>query len=143
MKTQIKAVGILLTTMMVGLVAGATVTGMFVRERLEYIRSFSKVDGFVLRFSEMIGPLSDEQRDKVEPRLKAAGEEIEITFSASGQKVYSIVEQLEHDLIPFLSDEQIAQLQKRRAEIRDRYIGRFTVATEEDFLMNEDLKDQE
>ncbi len=143
MSTKIKSIFLLLATLVIGLVSGATITGALVRERLDYIRSFSKSDGFVLRFSEMIAPLSDEQRAEVEPILEAAGQKIEVTFSESGQKVYAVVEKLEQDLIPYLSDEQIAQLQKRRTEIRNRYIGRFTFATEEDFPMNEDLKDEE
>ncbi len=143
MSIKTKSIVLLFVTLIMGLVAGATITGALVRERLEYIRSFSKSHGFALRFSEMIGPLSDQQRDEVEPLLDAAGREIEIAFSDSGRRIYSIVEQLEEDLIPHLSDEQIAQLQKRRAEIRNRYIGRFTVATEEDFPTDEGLANGE
>ncbi len=143
MKTQAKAVTIILTTLIVGLVGGAMITGALFRERLEYIRSFSKVEGFEVRYSEMIGSLSDQQRAEVELLLRAAGEEIEMTFNSTGHKVYAIVEQLEQDLIPYLSDEQIARLRKRRTEIREYYIGRFTIVTEEQFPVDGGLKDEE
>ncbi|MEL7489827.1 MAG: hypothetical protein AAGJ73_03840 [Pseudomonadota bacterium] len=132
MNMRFKSLAILIATLMIGVVAGATVTGALLRERLEYIRSFSKAEGFVVRFGELVEPLTPQQRTQVEPLLKNAGAEIEAIFSGSGEKVYAIIEQLEKDLAPHLNEEQLLQLQQRRLELRNRYIGRFTIATEED-----------
>ena len=132
MNMRIKSLTLLIATLMIGIVAGATVTGALLRERLEYIRSFSKAEGFVVRFGELVEPLTPHQRAQVDPILKNAGAEIEATFGGAGEKVYGIVQQLEKDLSPHLTEEQLLQLQQRRLELRNRYIGRFTVATEED-----------
>ena len=132
MSTQIKTILILLATLVVGVVAGAAITGALLRERLEYVRSFTKADGFVVRFTEMIEPLSDPQIEQVTPLLETAGAEIEAVFGHAGSDVYAIVERLESDLSAHLTDEQMVRLQMRRAEIRNRYLGRYTVATEED-----------
>ncbi len=137
MNARVKSLGILIATLMIGVVAGAAIAGVLFRERLEYIRSFSKADGFVVRFGELLEPLTPEQRAQIEPLLQNAGGEIEATFSGAGEKVYAIVEQLESDLAPHLTEEQLRQLQQRRLEVRNRYIGRFTVATEEDLIDGE------
>lgn len=123
MSIQIKSIAILLVTLLLGAIGGASVTSMIVRERLEYIRSFSQVDGFVARFEEFIGPVSDEQREQIEPLLEAAGQDVNVMFGEFGQDFRSTVDQLEEDLSVYLTDEQIERLKARRVEARHRYIG--------------------
>ncbi len=132
MSTQMKSIMLLLATLVIGVAAGASITGALVRERLEYVRSFGNAEGFAVRFTEFIEPLRDDQKAEIEPLLEAAGADIQNVFGGAGREIYAIIEQLEDDLSSHLTEEQIARLRMRRAEIRNRYIGRYTIATEKE-----------
>jgi NH3-dependent NAD+ synthetase len=132
MSSKLKSIFLLAATLLIGLIAGASITGAIVRERLSYVRSFANAEGFATRFTELIEPLTQEQRTAVEPILQAAGGQIEARFQASGRQVFAVIEQLEQDLGGVLSQEQMKKLRAQRAKLRKRYVGQYTIATKED-----------
>lgn len=132
MSSKLKSILILTVTLLIGVIAGASITGAIVRERLSYVRSFAHSEGFAARFTELIEPLTEEQKVAVEPILQAAGGQVEARFQDSGKQVFAIIEQLEKDLSDILSQDQMDQLRAQRAKLRRRYVGQYTIATKDD-----------
>ncbi|MEO1309606.1 MAG: hypothetical protein AAFV51_01395 [Pseudomonadota bacterium] len=137
MSTQIKSVAVLLATLIIGAVAGAAITGAVVKKRIEYVRSYGRADGFVLRFAEFIGPLNPEQKEMIEPLLEAAGEDVDQLIDRSSADFAAIVSRLDRDLSVHLTEDQFSEMQARRALARKRYLGRYTIP-EKDEIYRED-----
>ena len=138
MTAKTKSILILLSTLVIGFVSGASVTGYLFRERLEYVRSFVSPEGFVLRFSDLMEPLTEEQEQAVRPLLEKAGAEIDELVSTTGRDFSAIVDQLEEDLSAHLTDEQLRELRRRRRETRNRYLGSYTIHDEDDIPYHEE-----
>lgn len=137
MSIKIKTVAVLLATLIIGVVAGASVNGVVIRKRIEHVRSYGRADGFVLRFAELLGPLSPEQEEKIEPLLEAAGEDVDELVERSSAEFAAIVSQLERDLSVHLTEKQFYEMQARRAAARERYLSRYTIS-DKDEIYKED-----
>jgi len=137
MTARTKSLLILLSTLVIGFVSGASVTGYLFRERLEYVRSFTSQEGFVLRFITMMGPLTEEQEQAVRPMLVEAGREIDDLVSTTGGNFSAIIDQLEEDLSVHLTDGQLRELQRRRREARNQYLGSYTIHDKDDVPYHE------
>lgn len=131
MKSQPKTLLILVAAIGVGFVAGATVTGMLFRERLDYVSSFASPEGLVIRFKELTGPLSEDQTRQITPLIEAAGNDIGALSTSSRKEFEAIIEGLIADISVYLTEEQRMELNERRLKARTRYIGRYTVITDE------------
>lgn len=132
MGTRLKAASLLLLVVLLGFAAGAVVTGALYRERAEYVASFTSPDGFVGRFLDLIGPLTDEQEQQVMPLLTQAGKDIDELVATSAAEFQSTITQLIDDLSVHLTDEQLVELNEKRMIVRNRYIERHTVFRRED-----------
>ncbi len=117
-----KSLTILLATLLVGVLAGATITGAVVRQRLEKVRSFTSSEGFVVQFTDVLEPLTEEQRAAIEPLISDAGDDIEDLIELSRLELFLIVEGLQNDLEPHLTSEQLQRLKDRREEVRERFM---------------------
>lgn len=116
-----KSLAILLVTLLIGMLAGASITGAVVRHRLDNLRSLTDGEGFAALIIEVIEPVSEQQRATIEPLIKDVGEEIEDVVDLTRLEIYLTIEGMEETLKPHLTDEQLKRLQDRRREVRERY----------------------
>lgn len=131
MNLRLKSIVILVATLGVGVFTGASITGALVRSRLEYVRSFGQTEGFVESFTELIGPMSEEQREEIEPLLIETGSDINALIGETHREFRVIVSRLDDELSKILTAEQFAAMQEKRAGARNLYFGRFAVAPDE------------
>lgn len=127
-----KSLTILLATLLVGVLAGATITGAVVRKRLENVRSFTSSEGFVVQFTDVLEPLTEEQRTAIEPLISDAGDDIEDLIKLSRLELFLIVDGLQNDLEPHLTPEQLQRLKDRREEVRERFMRNRTKNSDQD-----------
>ncbi len=117
----IKSLTIMLITLVIGALAGSAITGAIVRNRLEAVRSFANSDGFSQQFLEVVEPLTDEQRAQIEPFVESAGDDIQEVIGITRLELFLIIQRLEEDIQPFLTEDQLMQLQDRREEVRRQF----------------------
>ncbi|MGB2220315.1 MAG: hypothetical protein ACPH4G_08685 [Henriciella sp.] len=115
-----KSLTILTITLLIGALAGAAITGALVRSRLDNARAFSTNDGFTRQFIELLEPLSNEQRSVIKPIITRSGQEMQDVMSVTRLEFFRIVEALESDLEPHLTEKQRIRLEARRREMRER-----------------------
>lgn len=115
-----KSLTILTITLLIGALAGAAITGALVRSRLDNARAFSTNDGFTQQFIELLEPLSNEQRSVIEPIIAGSGQEMQDVMSVTRLEIFRIVEALDSDLEPHLTEKQRIRLEARRREMRER-----------------------
>lgn len=118
-----RSIVILIFTLMMGALVGAALTGVIVRHRLDEIRAFTTAEGFSPQFLDVLEPLTEEQRKKVEPLVSAAGKDIQDVIKLTRLELFLIIERLEDDLHPHLTKEQRIQLQQQREITRRRFDG--------------------
>ena len=128
MNVQKKTLLILVTTLGVGFLAGATVAGFLFRQRIEYIQSFGSPSGFVAGYKNFLGPLSDEQDDVITPLLEQTGQDFDTLLADTSQDFVAMINDLDKQLALHLTEEQYAAFYERRAQAKKRYAERYSLA---------------
>ena len=123
-KALVKPLSILLATLLIGALIGASVTGAIVRQRLDTVRAFASSDGFTAQLIKVIEPVSDEQQAAIEPLLRQAGRDIEDVVGVTRVEIFLVMEGLETTLTDHLTEAQLQRLRDRRKQVRMQYQGR-------------------
>ena len=120
-KALVKPLSILLATLLIGALIGASVTGAIVRQRLDTVRAFASSDGFTAQLIKVIEPVSDEQQAAIEPLLRQAGRDIEDVVGVTRVEIFLVMEGLETALADHLTETQLQRLRDRRKQVRMQY----------------------
>ncbi len=112
---------VLLSTLAIGILIGAAVTGAIVSNRLNLIRSMSQTDGFATVMTDVISPVSEEQEKQISPIIISAGRDIEKLVDTSRTAISERFGRMKTDLAPHLSERQIKTLEEREMLARQRY----------------------
>lgn len=120
-KALIKSLSILLATLLIGALIGASVTGAIVRQRLDTVRAFASSDGFTAQLIKVIEPVSDQQQAAIEPLLRQAGRDIEDVVGVTRVEIFLVMEGLETALADHLTEAQLQRLRDRRQQVRMQY----------------------
>ena len=123
-KALVKPLSILLATLLIGALIGASVTGAIVRQRLDTVRAFASSDGFTAQLIKVIEPVSDEQQAAIEPLLRQAGRDIEDVVGVTRVEIFLVMEGLETALADHLTETQLQRLRDRRKQVRMQYQDR-------------------
>ena len=123
-KALVKSLSILLATLLIGALIGASVTGAVVRQRLDTVRAFASSDGFTAQLIKVIEPVSDEQQAAIEPLLRQAGRDIEDVVGVTRVEIFLVMEGLETALTDHLTEAQLQRLRDRRKQVRMQYQSR-------------------
>ena len=123
-KALVKPLSILLATLLIGALIGASVTGAIVRQRLDTVRAFASSDGFTAQLIKVIEPVSDEQQAAIEPLLRQAGRDIEDVVGVTRVEIFLVMEGLETALADHLTEAQLQRLRDRRKQVRMQYQSR-------------------
>ena len=123
-KALVKSLSILLATLLIGALIGASVTGAVVRQRLDTVRAFASSDGFTAQLIKVIEPVSDEQQAAIEPLLRQAGRDIEDVVGVTRVEIFLVMEGLETALADHLTEAQLQRLRDRRKQVRMQYQSR-------------------
>ena len=123
-KALVKSLSILLATLLIGALIGASVTGAVVRQRLDTVRAFASSDGFTAQLIKVIEPVSDEQQAAIEPLLRQAGRDIEDVVGVTRVEIFLVMEGLETALGDHLTEAQLQRLRDRRKQVRMQYQSR-------------------
>lgn len=123
-KALVKSLSILLATLLIGALIGASVTGAIVRQRLDTVRAFASSDGFTAQLIKVIEPVSDQQQAAIEPLLRQAGRDIEDVVGVTRVEIFLVMEGLETALADHLTEAQLQRLRDRRQQVRMQYQGR-------------------
>jgi hypothetical protein len=116
-----KSLCILLATLLIGALLGATLTGAALRKRVESVTAMSSQGGFVAEIVEVIEPSSRQQLAAITPILDRAGKDIETLLGETRAKINVTMEHMTLELAPHLSQEQKQKLRERRNRMRERY----------------------
>ena len=120
-KALVKSLSILLATLLIGALIGASVTGAIVRQRLDTVRAFASSDGFTAQLIKVIEPVSDQQQAAIEPLLRQAGRDIEDVVGVTRVEIFLVMEGLETALADHLTEAQLQRLRDRRQQVRMQY----------------------
>ena len=120
-KALVKSLSILLATLLIGALIGASVTGAIVRQRLDTVRAFASSDGFTAQLIKAIEPVSDQQQAAIEPLLRQAGRDIEDVVGVTRVEMFLVMEGLETALTDHLTEAQLQRLRDRRQQVRMQY----------------------
>ncbi len=112
---------VLLSTLAIGILIGAAVTGAIVSNRLNLIRSMSQTDGFATVMTDVISPVSEEQEKRISPIITSAGRDIEEVVDTSRTAISERFGRMKIDLAPHLNEQQIKTLEEREMLARQRY----------------------
>ena len=123
-KALVKPLSILLATLLIGALIGASVTGAIVRQRLDTVRAFASSDGFTAQLIKVIKPVSDAQQAAIEPLLRQAGRDIEDVVGVTRVEIFLVMEGLETALADHLTEAQLQRLRDRRKQVRMQYQDR-------------------
>ena len=123
-KALVKPLSVLLATLLIGALIGASVTGAIVRHRLDTVRAFASSDGFTAQLIKVIEPVSDEQQAAIEPLLRQAGRDIEDVVGVTRVEIFLVMEGLETALADHLTETQLQRLRDRRKQVRMQYQDR-------------------
>ncbi|MEO0440775.1 MAG: hypothetical protein AAF067_07860 [Pseudomonadota bacterium] len=112
---------ILLSTLAIGMLIGAAVTGAIVNNRVKMIRSLGQAEGFTTVMTDIISPVSDEQAERISPIIATAGRDIEKLVEASRTQISERFATMKSDLAPHLNEQQIRTLEERQMLARQRF----------------------
>lgn len=110
---QTKSVLILLATLLLGALLGAVLTGWWVQQRFDRVRALRTADGFVERVVQQVEPTSAAQRDSVRVIARKRAQQLQRLRGAHRADTRAVLDSLREDLRPVLTEEQIAQLERR------------------------------
>jgi hypothetical protein len=111
MKTGTKTILIILITLIIGMIIGALVTGVFARHRVRRFRSMREPGHLVARIERIIGP-DESQREAVREILREHSEQFLEIHSQFEGEMLALRDSLKKDLDPLLTDEQKARLER-------------------------------
>ena len=114
---------LLFSTLLIGALMGAAITGHFVRTRLAAINAYASVDGFEGQIIALLRPMDTEQLTIVQPIIREHAQVFTDKISQSKLDIVAIMDNLEADLGPHLTQTQRQTLQHRRAKLRQRLNG--------------------
>ena len=112
---------VLLVTLVIGALIGASITGMIVRNRLENARQFAHAEGYIRLIESIVEPTSAEQGEAIRPIVSRAGEDIEQIVRDGRAEINQRFEQMERELEPQLTEAQQDKLRDRHTLVRGRY----------------------
>ena len=116
-----KSLALLLTTLLIGVLLGASITGAVTRHRLESVRALTDGQEFAARIIDVIEPDTPEQLQTIEPIVAEAGGDIEAIIDRTRVDIFLTIQTMEESLAPHLTEAQLKQLQDRRRAVRERY----------------------
>ncbi len=124
MTTRTKAILSLSGVFTLGLLCGAVVVGLVVRDRVKDMESLREQEGFVRYFSDRLH-LSESQRDSLKEVLAQAYDEMQSLRSAAATEYVEVFDTLKQRIAPKLSPEQREILQQQEGPflppgLRDR-----------------------
>ena len=112
---------VLLVSMLIGALIGASITGMIVRNRLENAWQFAHAEGYTRLIESIVEPTSAEQGEAIRPIVSRAGEDIEQIVRDGRAEINQRFEQMERELEPHLTEAQQDKLRDRHTLVRGRY----------------------
>ncbi|TNE63830.1 MAG: hypothetical protein EP335_08490 [Alphaproteobacteria bacterium] len=122
-KPIFKMAGLMLATLVVGIVLGGVLTGAVIRHRVENLRDFRTAEGFARHMSEIIGPVPEARRGDVQAILLATGRTVENALDGRRTELMLALDDMEAQLSVVLTPEQLARWQALRQRMRNRVGG--------------------
>jgi hypothetical protein len=120
-KNRLKSAGIIIVTMIIGMVLGGLITARIVHDRMDRIESVRSQRGFTRFIERSIEYESPEQREQVAKILEGTAESMFSHLRLSREQTRQILDSARVELRKVLSDEQMERLEKRlRRHARDR-----------------------
>ena len=122
-----KSVLILIATLVLGALLGAVLTGWWVQNRVDRLRSVRTSDGFVERVVRRVEPVSAAQRDSIAEIAQYRARQLSDLRQSHRRHTRAILDSLRQDLQPVLTEEQAERLERqmpRHGRPGDRPRGR-------------------
>lgn len=111
---------VLMSTLLIGILMGAAITGTIASNRINSIRSFVQADGFTTLMTDIISPVSDAQNKQISPIIMSAGQDIETLVDGHRAAISKRFILMKIDLAPHLTEQQMKALQEREMIVRKR-----------------------
>ncbi len=124
MTSKTNTISILIVTLLIGMLIGGALVGRIVKVRVDRFQNFTTEQGFVDRYSEFIGEMTNEQRAAVLPILQQSGGDVEGLMRNTRSDFSNIIDRVETELSAHLTSEQLNALKERRQNYRDQIESR-------------------
>lgn len=108
-----KSILLLLSTLALGVVLGAVLTGWWIQERADRVRGLRTVDGFVERVTRNVEPTSDAQRDSVQAIAHRSALRLQTLRQNHRRETFATLDSMRQAFEPVLTDKQMARLGRR------------------------------
>lgn len=110
----------LFVVLLIGIFLGFLINGRLVRAKVNKLQDYFTEQGFRYEFIRMLDP-TPEQMDKIRPILMDYGQKNRESMMLYRNRQQELMMNLQHDLLPYLSQEQI----QRMKYMRNRWDRRF------------------
>jgi len=110
-------------TLILGMVLGGLLVGAVIRDRLDTLRDIRTAEGFTRYAIEKIGPVPADKEAKVYAIINTAGTDVEQMLERGRTGFMQIMNRMEQDLTPILSQEQLERIRAERKTVRDQLDG--------------------
>ena len=104
---------ILLSTLIIGILCGALITGAITQARIAQIEGSPSPERFIRHMDRIIQP-NAEQRDAIQRTLEDYRPRFQNTMTQHREEIRVLIDSLQQDLRPFLTEEQLERMHERR-----------------------------
>jgi hypothetical protein len=119
-RTRFYGTGVLLATLILGVLLGALLTGAVIRHRVAERSALLTPKGLAAYVEAAAGAETEAQRGAIREAAARAAPAVRATFRRARAEMEATVNQLRADLEPALSDEQMARLDERLERLSAR-----------------------
>jgi len=120
MNDKIKFTGIIIGTLLIGFVIGFLTNGRLVKSRIDRMQSFYTEKGADRAFMRVLDP-TPEQMEKIQPILRRHAQQNRELLNQHRGEQQALFLELEEELKPFLTQEQIEKLNDLKQRWRQRF----------------------
>ncbi|MGD9488051.1 MAG: hypothetical protein AB7W47_08515 [Calditrichaceae bacterium] len=131
MTVKTKSTVIILSTLIIGMLLGALIFGVIVRNQIAEINGLRTTDGFISFFDDIIEPEA-EQKAGIDSVLAKHAKVFYTTSTGCLGKVLAIVNTMENDLSSELTPAQMIRLKNRLDTVRSRVTVKIETQAEEE-----------
>ena len=117
-----KTAMILLSTLIIGILCGALITGAVTQARITPLGGAPSPDRFIRHMDRIIQP-DAKQREAIQQTLEDYRPRFEATMTQHRDEIRALIDSLQKDLKPLLTEEQLERMRKRRMRGRQFFEG--------------------
>lgn len=123
MNSRTKSVGIIIGTLLAGILLGSVITGAVYQNRAEKQERLRKPGGFVEHLEEMVDPHDEAQWQTIYPIVEKTGRRHREIMNGARTALNASFDSMLVELAPHLDADQMERLKEKQAKMRRKLSG--------------------